>query len=45
MASIVRRARQDGTRSYFVKYRSGDGKVRWERFAKSKDANARKAEV
>jgi integrase len=45
MASIVKRKRRDGSASYFVKYRAGDGRVRWERFAKAKDAQARKAAV
>jgi hypothetical protein len=45
MASVVKRVRKDGSRSYFVKYRSGDGKVRWEQFEKAKAAQARKAEV
>ncbi len=45
MASVVKRRRKDGTRSYFVKYRAGDGKVRWERFGRAHDARARKAEV
>jgi integrase len=45
MASLVTRTRKDGTPSYFVKYRSGDGKVRWEQFEKAKAAQARKAEV
>lgn len=39
MASIVKRGtRKDGTPSYHVKYRAGDGRVRWERYP-------RKAEV
>ena len=45
MASVVERPRGDGTRSYFVKYRAGDGRVRWERFGKKHEARARKAEV
>jgi integrase len=46
VASIVKRiARKDGAPSYHVKYRAGDGRVRWERFANAKDAKARKAEV
>jgi hypothetical protein len=46
MASIVkRRARKDGAPSYHVKYRAGDGRVRWERYGSAKEAKARKAEV
>jgi integrase len=45
VASIVKRKRNDGTPSYYVKYRAGDGRVRWERFASAKDARARKAAV
>lgn len=46
MASIVKRGtRKDGTPSYHVKYRAGDGRVRWERYANAKEAKARKAEV
>jgi integrase len=45
MASVVKRTRKDGSPSYHVKYRGGDGRIRWERFPKAKDANARKAEV
>src|SRR5512133_808065 len=30
MASVVRRLRKDGSPSYHVKYRAGDGRVRWE---------------
>lgn len=45
MASVVRRVRKDGTPSYFVKFRAGDARVRWERFGKAKDAHARRAEV
>ena len=45
MASLVKRTRKDGSRSWFVKYRAGDGRVRWERFASVKEAQARKAAV
>jgi integrase len=46
MASIVKRtARKDGTPSYHVKYRAGDGRVLWERYGSAKEAKARKAEV
>jgi integrase len=46
MASIVKRtARRDGAPSYHVKYRAGDGRVRWERYGSAKEAKARKAEV
>ena len=45
MASVVKRRRKDGSRSYHVKYRAGDGRVRWEQFERAKDASARKAEV
>jgi integrase len=45
VASIVKRRRKDGAPSYFVKYRAGDGRVRWERFGRAHDAQARKAEV
>jgi hypothetical protein len=46
MASIVKRsARRDGAASYHVKYRAGDGRVRWERYRNAKEAKARKAEV
>lgn len=46
MASIVKRtARKDGAPSYHVKFRAGDGRVRWERYGSAKEAKARKAEV
>ena len=45
MASLVKRSRKDGSPSWFVKYRAGDGRVRWEQFGRAKDAQARKAEV
>jgi integrase len=45
MASLVKRTRKDGSRSWFVKYRAGDGRVRWERFGSAKEAQARKAAV
>jgi integrase len=46
MASIVKRTtRKGGTPSYHVKYRAGDGRVRWERYGSAKEAKARKAEV
>lgn len=45
MASIVKRKRNDGTPSYFVKYQDGDNKQRWEQFDRAKDAQARKAEI
>jgi hypothetical protein len=45
VASIVRRRRKDGSSSWFVKYKAGDGRTRWEQFEKAKDASARKAEV
>lgn len=46
MASVVKRiARKDGVPSYHVKYRAGDGRVRWERYGSAKEAKARRAEV
>lgn len=45
MASIVKRNRNDGTPSYFVKYKAGDGGERWQQFDRAKDAQARKTEV
>jgi hypothetical protein len=46
MASIVKRTGQrDGSPSYHVKYRAGDGRVHWERYGGAKEAKARKAEV
>jgi integrase len=46
MASIVKRTGQrDGSPSYHVKYRAGDGRVHWERYGSAKEAKARKAEV
>lgn len=45
MASLVKRVRQDGSPSWFVKYRAGDGRLRWERFPTKTAASARKAEV
>jgi integrase len=45
VASIVKRVRGDGTPSFYVKYRAGDGRVRWERFGTARSARARKAEV
>src|SRR6266511_2633524 len=46
MASIVTRTREDGKRSYHVKYRAGDGRVRWEHVPGDKRAaNARKREI
>jgi len=45
MASIVKRTRADGSPSFFVKYRAGDGRTRWERFTNARDARGRKAQV
>lgn len=46
MASIVTRTRKDGKRSHHVKYRAGDGRVRWEHVNGDKrSALARKAEI
>jgi integrase len=46
MASIVTRVRQDGTRSHHVKYRDGNGHVRWEHVPGDKRAaNARRRKV
>src|SRR2546422_6768274 len=46
MASVIKRTHKDGSPSYFVKYRDGGGRIRWERCgSKAKDAQARKAEV
>jgi integrase len=45
MASLVKRSRKNGTPSWFVKYRAGDGRIRWERFPSAKEARTRKAEV
>jgi integrase len=46
MASIVTRTREDGKRSYHVKYRAGDGRVHWEHVPGDKRAaNARKRDI
>ncbi len=45
MASIVKRTGKEGRASYHVKYKAGDGRVRWERHGSAKEARARKAEV
>lgn len=46
MASIVTRIRKDGRRSHHIKYRAGDGKVRWEHVpADKKTALARKRAI
>ena len=45
MASVVKRRRKDGTTSWFVKYRDGNRRTRWEQFERAKDANTRKAAV
>jgi hypothetical protein len=45
MASIVTRTRKHAGPSYCVKYRAGDGRVRWEHHERLKDAQERKAEV
>ncbi len=45
MAAIVKRDRLGGSTSYFVVYRDGSGRKRWEQFEREKPAKARKAQV
>ncbi len=45
MATIVERDRQDRKTSYYVVYRDGTGRKRWEQFEREKPAKARKAQV
>jgi integrase len=45
VASVLKRRRKDGTASYYVKYRDGNGRTRWEQFDRAKDAHTRKAAV
>ena len=46
MASIVTRTREDGKRSYHVKYKDGAGQIRWEHVPGDKRAaNARKRDI
>ena len=45
MAAIVKRKRKDGSASYFVKYRDGAGKQRWEQCDRWEEARSRKTEV
>jgi len=43
--AIVTRKRNDGTPSYYVKYRDATKQEHWEQFDRKKDAQARDAEV